>query len=132
MKKLLLLLSALGSTIISYAQTTGPEVTCWLINTNGETGYGNIATNVQQVQYSDNNVYVSCTCIPGYDIGPWTGNPNIPANQNFVFKITRNPQENTGTKIATPLGHIGVWTNGVSMFNAKDAMSYQNHGSRTQ
>lgn len=128
MKKLFLLLSTIGSSIITQAQTTGPEVTCWLINTTGETGYGNIATNVQQVQYSDNNVYVSCTCIPGYDIGPWTGNPNIPSNQNFVFKITRNPQVNNGTKTATPLGHIGVWTNGVSMFNAKDAMSYQNQG----
>lgn len=128
MKKLLLLLSAVGSTIINHAQTTGPEVTCWMINTTGETGYANIATNVQQVQYSTDNVYVSCTCIPGYDIGPWAGNPNIPINENFVFKITRHPQENTGTKTNTPLGHIGVWTNGVSMFNAKDAMTYQGQG----
>jgi hypothetical protein len=83
---------------------------------------------VQSVHYTTTDVYVSATCIPGYDIGPWTGNPNTPANQNFVFKITRTPAENTGTKTATGLGHIGVWSNGVSIFNAKDAFSYNNQG----
>jgi YHYH protein/Secretion system C-terminal sorting domain len=105
---------------------TGPEVTSWIVNTTGATGYGGLETNVQQVQYSTANVYVSCTCIPGYDIGPWNANPNTPANQDFCFKITRSPQENTGTKTATGLGHTGVWSNGVSIFNAKDAMSYNN------
>ncbi len=119
---ILLVLAATGAT----AQPIGPDVTSWILNTNGATGYGGYPTNVQQVRYSADNVYVSCTCIPGYDIGPWQGNPNIPANQNFVFKITRHPTRNTGTPMATTLGHIGVWTNGVSIFNAKDAMSYNN------
>ncbi|MCW5909171.1 MAG: YHYH protein [Chitinophagales bacterium] len=107
------------------AQVTDPAVTSW-IQTPGQTGYGGYASNVQQVQYTNTDVYVTCTCIPGYDVGPWAGNPNIPANQNFCFKITRNPQQNTGTKTATPLGHVGVWTNGVSIFNARDAISYNN------
>jgi hypothetical protein len=106
------------------AQT--PEVTSWIINTDGSTGYGNYPTNVQSVYYTNTDVYVTATCIPGYDIGPWAGNPNTPTNQNFCFKITRNPQENTGTKTATPLGHVGVWANGVSIFNARDAISYNN------
>ncbi len=108
-----------------FAQIT-PEITSWKINTSGATGYAGILTNVQQVQYSTNNVYVSATCIPDYTIGPWTANPNIPANKNFVFKITRNPVQNTGTLTQTPLGHLGVWSNGVSIFNAKDGMSYNN------
>jgi YHYH protein/Secretion system C-terminal sorting domain len=103
-----------------------PSVTSWVLNTTGATGYGGIPSNVQQVQYSTDYVYVSATCIPGYSIGPWTGNPNIPANQNFVFQIPRHPQKNTGTPTATPLGHIGTWTNGVSIFNALDAHSYNN------
>src|SRR6185295_5547492 len=111
----------------AHAQLT-PEITSWVINTTGETGYNGIASNVQRVQYSDSNVYVSCTCIPGYDIGPWAGNPNTPANQNFTFKITRSPRANSGTKTATPLGHIGVWSNGVSVFNASDARSFNNAG----
>lgn len=110
-----------------YCQFT-PEITSWIINTDGDTGYDGIETNVQQVQFSEDNVYISCTCIPGYDIGPWIANPNVPVNQNFVYKITRNPEENTGILVETPMGHTGVWSNGVSIFNAKDGMSYENEG----
>ncbi|MDP4221460.1 MAG: YHYH protein [Bacteroidota bacterium] len=114
---------------ISEAQAQlDPVITSWIINTTGKTGYGGSVSNVEQVQYSADNVYVSASCIPGYDIGPWPGNPNTPRNQNFVFKITRHPQANSGTAIGTPLGHIGIWSNGVSIFNAKDAMSYQGAG----
>jgi hypothetical protein len=126
--KNLLLVCGLGLLInLANAQLT-PEITSWIINTTGDTGYNGIPTNVQAVQYSDDNVYVSSTCIPGYDIGPWMNNPNTPANQNFVFKITRHPLENTGTPTNVGLGHVGVWTNGVSIFNPKDGMSYNNQG----
>ncbi len=126
MRKITILLTCCISWGV-YAQT-GPEVTSWIINTTSETGYAGILTNVQQVQYSSSFVYVSATCIPGYDIGPWVGNPNIPANQNFVFKITRTPVQNTGSLTSTPMGHIGVWSNGVSIFNARDGFSYNNEG----
>ncbi|MEI8279909.1 MAG: YHYH protein [Bacteroidota bacterium] len=126
MKKLITLSACIFAALLSDAQ--GPAVTSWVRNTTGATGYGGILSNVQTVQYDASNVYISCTCIPGYSIGPWTGNPNTPSNQNFVFKITRNPQQNTGTPVAVGLGHIGVWTNGVSIFNASDAQSYNNAG----
>jgi hypothetical protein len=106
----------------------GPVVTSWILNPTNATGYGGIVTNVQQVQYSTNNVYVSASCIPGYSIGPWTANPNTPVNQNFVYKFTRNPQQNTGSPTAVGMGHTGVWTNGVSIFNVSDGMSYNNAG----
>lgn len=121
-----MLLILLAASSAGTAQTSAPVVTSWKLNTTGEKGYNNIPSNVQQIRYSDDWVYISCTCIPGYDIGPWAGNPNKPANQNFVFKITRHPSPNTGTPTATPLGHTGVWSNGVSMFNAQDARSYNN------
>ncbi len=111
----------------SQAQLT-PEITSWVINTTGATGYNNIPSNVQLVQYTDSNVYVSATCIPGYDIGPWGGNPNVAQNQNFVYKITRFPKYNTGTPVTVGLGHTGIWSNGVSIFNGLDAMSYNNLG----
>ncbi|MEO6046801.1 MAG: YHYH protein [Candidatus Kapaibacterium sp.] len=122
----------LVSATLLHAQEPGPEVTSWIQNTNGATGYHGLLTNVQKVQYSTGFVYISCTCIPGYDIGPWAGNPNQPANQNFIFKLTRTPARNTGTAVGTPLGHIGIWRNGVSMFNAKDARSYNNGGAWNQ
>lgn len=119
----LVTLAILSSPVLT-AQSIGPDVTSWILNTTGATGYNGIPTNVQRVQYSANNVYVSCTCIPSYEIGPWPHNPNQAMNQNFVFRITRTPAVNKGTPVATPLGHIGVWTNGVSIFNARDARSY--------
>ncbi len=126
MKKGYFLLLICCAVIQCYGQSITPEIYSWKLNTTGLTGYNGISANVQQVQYSTNNVYVSCTDIPSYSIGPWPGNPNTPANQGFVYKITRSPQQNNGTLTQTALGHIGVFVNGVSMFNAKDAMSYNN------
>src|SRR4051812_25408088 len=118
MKKLIVHCILLLSTCNAFSQA--PELSTWQQNTTA-TGYNGIISNVQLVQYSASNVYISCTCIPGYSIGPWTGNPNVASNQNFVFKITRTPQQNTGTATAIGLGHIGVWSNGVSVFNVSDA-----------
>lgn len=126
-KKIILIGITAFSSCIGFAQLT-PDVTSWIINTTNAVGYANIPSNVQTVQYSATQVYVSSTCIPGYSIGPWNANPNIPVNQNFVYKITRSPQQNLNNPIATGLGHIGVWSNGVSVFNGKDGMSYNNAG----
>jgi YHYH protein/Domain of unknown function (DUF4214) len=103
-----------------------PELYGWLRNTTGATGFNNISADVQQVRYSENYVYINSTGIPDYSIGPWPGNPNTAANQNFVFKIPRHPAAASSTHTSTPLGNIGVWKNGVPMFNALDAMSYLN------
>jgi hypothetical protein len=97
-----------------------PQITSWLQNTTG-TGYGGYVSNVQLVQYSATKVYVSANCIPQYAIGPWPGNPNIPSPQNFVCEFPRNPVQNTGTPRWTSLGPIGLWSNGVALYNPKDA-----------
>ncbi|HVA98462.1 MAG TPA: YHYH protein [Bacteroidia bacterium] len=128
MKKLLFFSLLIAISIQSAFAQNFPVITSWDINTSGATGYAGILSNCQTVQFDSNNVYISCTCIPGYSIGPWTGDPNIPANQNFVYKMARNPQQNTGTLTAVGLGHIGVWSNGVSIFNSQDANSYNNLG----
>lgn len=109
----------------------------WLINTNGATGKSanttinnavkSIPANIQQVRYTASNVYVKATGIPDYNIGPFNGNPNIPANSNATFDIPRNPQP-AATHVSTGLGAIGVLINGVDVFNMSDAMSYQNQG----
>jgi hypothetical protein len=124
-KQILSIVTATVLTLSVQAQV-GPEVTSWKINTTGLTGYNSLPSNVQQVQYTSTDVYVSASCIPGYAIGPWNSNPNTPTNQNFVFIITRNPVQNTGTAITTPMGHMGVWSNGVSIFNPKDGFYWDN------
>jgi len=119
MKKIILYVSSI--LIISSSMfAQGPEITSWIRNTTGATGYGGIESNVQVVQYTSTDVYISSTCIPDYTIGPWTANPNTPSDQSIVTKLTRNPAQNTGTLTSTPMGNIGVWTNGVVIFNQKD------------
>jgi len=127
MKKIFLVLLNVFLMNTLFAQI-GPEITSWVRNKNNATGYGGIPSNVQLVQYTVTQVYVSATCIPGYSIGPWNNNPNTPVNKNFVYKFTRNPQKNTGTLTAVGLGHTGVWSNGVSIFNADDGQTYNNEG----
>lgn len=112
--------------VAAAAQTTDPAITSWLLNPNNTTGYNGLVANVQQVQYSAANVYVSCTSIPTYSIGPWPGNPNQTTSQTYLFKIPRMPVPHTGAATPTPLGPAGLWRNGVTMFNAKDARSYLN------
>ncbi len=107
------------------AQTLTPVVTNWKLNLTGQTGYGGIAADVQQVLYSTSFVYVKSTNIPSYSIGPWPGNPNTPSNQNWTFKFPKTPTY-AATGVAVGLGHVGVLLNGVVFYNALDAMSYNN------
>ena len=126
MKRTTTILALLGLFIsLSIQAQLGPIITSWKINTT-DTGYTGIIADVQKVQYDDSFVYVSCTDIPDYKIGPWPGNPNKASNQGFVYKIPRYPVKNTGTRTATGLGHIAVLVNGVSIFSASDANSYNN------
>src|ERR1043166_10098522 len=83
---------------VLHAQATGPELSSWLRNTTGQTGYNGLPANVQQVRYSATNVYVNASGIPSYTIGPWPGDPNVPANQQFVMRFPRSPGVTNGTK----------------------------------
>lgn len=123
--------------IIANAQTN-PAITKWLQNTT-TTGFyymsGNstpisngILVNCQQVRYSSNWVYVNATGMPAYKVGPFTGdgNPNQAGNQNAIFKFPLNPTQNTGTPTATQGGNIGVFINGVAMFDYRDGVAWNN------
>lgn len=127
-KKIVFCFAMIFAVTMQVSAQLSPVITSWIHNDHGATGYGGILSNVELVQYDASNVYVSCTCIPGYSIGPWAGDPNIPSNQNFVFKITRAPQKNSGAPTVVGLGQVGVWSNGVAIYNASDGMSYNNDG----
>jgi len=122
----LLILSAIIS--IACKAQVGPDITSWLQNTTA-TGYGGYVSNVQLVQYSASYVYVSTNCIPEYSIGPWPTDPNIPSPQNLVCEFPRNPVQNTGTATAVSLGSIGIWSNGVAIFNPEDGYHWDNTSS---
>jgi YHYH protein/FG-GAP-like repeat len=108
------------------ASSLPPVISKWMINRNAATGFDGILVNVQQVRYSNNNVYVSATDIPSYRIGPWANNPNTARNQNYTVKIPRYPVAQGGQKTSTPLGPVGIFLNGVAVFNTLDGMSFNN------
>jgi hypothetical protein len=115
---------------------TDPAITSWLINNSGITGRhyvsGNstpisdtASANVQKVRYSTDFTYVNSSGIPSYIVGPYLdGNPALATNNAWLFKIPRNPVENTGTLTSTPFGAIGMFINGVPMYDYKDGASY--------
>ena len=117
---------------------TNPAITNWLINTTGLTGRhyvnGNptpivdaVSANVQTVQYSASWVYVSTKGIPSYITGPFLdGNPSLATSQNAIFKISLNPVQNTGNPTNTNGGNIGIFINGVALFDYRDGISWKN------
>ena len=137
MKKLtlLLLITANG---VAFAQTN-PAITSWLRNTTGITGRHYVAgnstpivdavqANVQTVQYNTTNVYVAATGIPAYITGPFQdGNPSLATAQNKIFKFPLTPTQNTGTATATTGGDIGVFINGVALFDYRDGVAWNNN-----
>ena len=133
MRKSSLIISMLLIAFSSLKAQTNPAITNWMQNTT-TTGFyyvsGNstpishgILVNCQQVRYSTNNVYIDATGMPAYHIGPYLdGNPNQAGNQNAIFKFPLNPAENTGTKTPTTGGNIGIFVNGVAMFDFRDGV----------
>ncbi len=135
MKKTVLPLLSLFAGTAAFAQ--GPTITSWLQNTtiNGQHYVqnnftpiqDNVLANCQLVQYSANWVYVTTNGIPTYATGPFLdGNPSVATDQNAIFKISLNPVQNTGNPTATTPGNIGVFINGVALFDYRDGVSWKN------
>lgn len=135
-KNLFLSLITLCSSSLMFAQ--GPAITSWLQNTSKTGNYypktgtptltpNNILVNCQKVEYSADNVYVHTKGIPSYPVGPYLdGNTNQAGDQNAIFKFPLNPTKNTGTPTATTLGNIGVFINGVALFDFQDGVAWNN------
>jgi len=124
--------------VIVFAQAqTNPAITSWLQN-NTVTARHYIAgnstpindaalVNVQTVQYSDDNVYINTTGLPSYVTGPFLdGNPSLATNQNAIFKFPLNPVKNNGAPTNTTGGNIGVFINGVALFDYRDGVAWNN------
>lgn len=135
MKKTVLLALGIAALTATNAQTN-PAITSWMINTTGLTGSHYVSgnstpiqdsyeANVQDVQYSTNYSYISCSGIPAYTIGPYQdGNPSQASDNSYIYKIPLNPTANTGTPTATSMGQIGIWINGVALYDYRDGVSW--------
>jgi hypothetical protein len=136
-KKVLSIIALFAFTSISVAQTN-PIITTFIQNQTGITGRhyieGNstpivdaVLANVQSVDYSDDWVYITATGIPAYITGPFLdGNPSLAQDQDAIYKLPLIPIENTGTPTETTPGNIGVFINGVSLFDYRDGVAWNN------
>jgi YHYH protein/Secretion system C-terminal sorting domain len=134
-KKYLLLVSVLAG--LNSMGQTNPAIIKWLQNTTQTGSYyasgnpnsipNNILVNCQEVSYSANFAYIKTAGVPAYPTGPFQdGNPSNATNQNAIFKIPLNPVQNTGTPTATNGGNIGVFINGVALFDYRDGVAWNN------
>ena len=126
-------------TINTQAQLN-PVFTQWMQNTTQIGTYymsgnstpisNNTLVNCQKVEYSTTSVYVTATGIPAYPTGPFLdGNPSIAMNQDAIYKFTLTPQQNTGNPTPTTPGNIGVFINGVSLFDYRDGVAWNTNTS---
>ena len=137
MKKLCIAFIAITSALQGVSQTN-PVITSWLRNTTGIKGRHYIknnstaivdadSANVKTILYSANSVYIRANGVPSYVTGPFQdGNPSLTTSQNAIFKFPLNPVKNTGTLIATSGGNIGLFINGVALFDYRDGVSWKN------
>jgi hypothetical protein len=121
---------------IDVTAQTNPIIRNWLQNTtqmgmyymkgNSTAISNNILANVQKVQFSNTSVYISTNGIPAYPTGPFQdGNPSVAQSQNGIFKFPLIPQKNTGAPSATTGGNIGLFINGVALFDYRDGVSWK-------
>ncbi len=112
-----------------------PGITSWLQNTTKTGSYYNsgsstaidnkILVNCQKVEYSASFVYVHTKGVPAYPTGPFQdGNPSQASNQNAIFKFPLSPAKGTGTPTKTTGGNIGVFINGVALFDYRDGVAW--------
>ena len=137
MKKIQLTI-ALTMFLFTLKAQTNPAILNWLQNTNGIKGRHYVknnstpfqdttSANVLKVQYSSNWAYIKTQGVPAYMTGPFLdGNPSLAQPQNAIFKVSLNPAQNTGTLTATTGGNIGLFINGVALFDYRDGVSWSN------
>ncbi len=134
MKKSLLAICFVLVALASQAQLS-PAITSWLQNTTLTGSYyasgnstampNNILVNCQRVEYSTNFAYISTKGVPAYPTGPFLdGNPSNATDQNAIFRFPLSPVQNTGNPTATTGGNIGVFINGVALFDYRDGVAW--------
>ncbi|PWU08207.1 MAG: hypothetical protein C5B50_30115 [Verrucomicrobia bacterium] len=93
-------------------------------------------SGVQEILSSTNWIYIRSTGLGSHVMGPWFNDlqhrfyfPNLPTDQHYVFAIPRHPTAQITSK-PSHLGEIGLFVDGVAMFDANDAFSYSSENGR--
>ena len=110
------------------ARANGAASTTW---TNGTT-YQSLPAycGIQEVDSSASWVYLKSSGLASVIMGPWYLNaahtqnfPNYPTNQKLLYRIPRSPAV-PATKTVNGGGQIGIFVDGVEMFNSWDAYTW--------
>ena len=115
-------------------QLAGKTSTTW---SNGRLSQSQPAYDgVQEILTSTNWIYIRSTGLASHIMGPWYLDsqhrrvfPNLPTDQHFIFCVPRHPVVQTAHNF-NHLGEIGMFVDGVRMFDANDGFSYSNENSR--
>jgi hypothetical protein len=111
--------------------TAGISETTW---TNGTLAQSSPAyAGVNEIDASTDYVYILSTGLGGQVMGPWN-NPNLPKNQQDLWRFPRTPTVPTTNRTAssasptsaTNMGAIGFMIDGVAAYNTSDGFSYDN------
>lgn len=113
-------------------KTAGTALTSW---SNGSQTQGSPAyCGVQEIYSSSNWVYVRSSGLGSHVMGPWFLNaqhttmfPNLPANQKVLWRFPRSPSV-SATNVQTSLGTIGLFVDGVAMFDSSDGYVWTGSG----
>ncbi|MBX7245036.1 MAG: YHYH protein [Candidatus Sumerlaeaceae bacterium] len=86
-------------------------------------------SDVQQIRYSANYVYINSNGLASHIMGPWYINSttvfgNWPSAQSYQLKFPRNPTPASGAHTRLGGGNVGLWVNGAGFFNGLDMFSY--------
>lgn len=122
--------------VSGFDPAAGP-VTVWPFSVPaGAQASGSVTTpttaDPQSISATDTAVYVRSNNLASYTMGPWFVDganggvfPNFPSAQTFQVRIPRTPAATT-SRTNTGLGPVGMWVNGVAVFNVLDGSSYSN------
>jgi hypothetical protein len=88
-------------------------------------------SGVQEILSSSNWIYIRSTGLGSHTMGPWLNGrfPNLPTDQHYIFAIPRHPTAQSGN-YPNHLGEIGMFVDGVRIFDAGDAFSYSHENGR--
>lgn len=149
-----ILLTATAGMISSHCARSEPLLTAWQTSLSGQyarvveqTGEAPVTTwpsaglanrgggqsrpvyaDVQKIEYNNTRVYIHGAGLASHQMGPWHDPSgaifgNWPSNQNTIRSFPRNPQVAV-TKTTNGAGALGLWVNGVALFNLLDTFSY--------
>src|SRR5215831_148856 len=111
-------------------KAAGTAATTW--SNGSQTQASPVYVGIQELYSSSNWVYLRSSGLATHIMGPWLNGafPNLPKNQNTLYRIPRVPIVHTATNL-TGLGPIGYFVDGVAMFDSRDAF-YWNGTTDTQ